>query len=355
MDTCALGAWVCNCSWPINWQQYMAQLHFRSKFLSWIRQKAQFSSRPHSQNSIILFCVYVIPHQTRFCWYLSLRHLPTLEPFFPHVHTSWKSAIVCQTLDRCKWLQAIPTHRKQALTINDLQLVINHYSSSPDHDNLLFVAQILISFFALMRLGEITNPDNNKQWNPSKVIKQTSVAISHDTFQFFLPSHKADKFFEWNTILLTKTICNTTINPFIHFQACLHSCDMLFPFSSPLWLRQDGSIPTRSFFIDQLHALFDSSVGGQSMHAGKATMMAENGAPPSLIQATGWWSSDAFHIYIRKKLILIQALLHACNDASGSHFSWLSSFHFSCFLFESFPPPFLAPITPYSLLIHHHP
>jgi len=47
------------------------------------------------------------------------------------------------------------------------------------------------------------------------------------------------------------------------------------------------------------------------MRAGGATALAESGAPPSIIQATGCWASEAFWIYIRKNPTLIQGLLHA--------------------------------------------
>jgi hypothetical protein len=47
------------------------------------------------------------------------------------------------------------------------------------------------------------------------------------------------------------------------------------------------------------------------MRAGGATSLAEHGISPSLIQAMGRWSSDAFLVYIRKNPALIQALLYA--------------------------------------------
>ena len=54
---------------------------------------------------------------------------------------------------------------------------------------------------------------------------------------------------------------------------------------------------------------FQSDVAGQSMRAGGATSLAENGIPPNIIQAIGRWASLAFQIYIRKNLVLLQALL----------------------------------------------
>jgi hypothetical protein len=210
-------------------------------------------------------------------------------------------------------MRAIPTNRKRALTIDDLRTIISHYATSHDHDDLLFTCMILTSFFALMRLGELAYPDSKTTQNPSKISKRISVQIHPSFFQFFLPSHKADRFFEGNIIMLPKITTPPAINIFYHFAQYLNSRDDLFPYSSPLWLRKDGSIPTRSFVICRFQLFFAKDVGGQSLRAGGATALAKNGTPPSLIQASGRWSSEAFQIYVRKNPVMIQALLYAHN------------------------------------------
>jgi len=91
--------------------------------------------------------------------------------------------------------------------------------------------------------------------------------------------------------------------------AYLATRDNKFPFSSPLWLTSAGVVPTQSFFIKRLRCFSNSDTAGQSLRAGGATSLAENGVPPSIIQAIGRWASDAFKIYIRKNPVLIQALL----------------------------------------------
>ena len=93
-----------------------------------------------------------------------------LEPFFPQVCHNRKSPLVRRTLDGCKQLRGVPTTRKRALTLDDLRIVLWHYSTSTDHDDLLFIAQLFIGFFALMRLGELTDSDNITLRNPAKVI-----------------------------------------------------------------------------------------------------------------------------------------------------------------------------------------
>ena len=131
-------------------------------------------------------------------------------------------------------------------------------------------------------------------------------------YQFHLPGHKADQFFEGNTIIIKqKQYCD--INPLSIFSEYLLSRDLLHPLSSPLWLKQNGSVPTRQFFITRLRHYFAKDITGQSMRAGSATSLAEHGVPPSLIQFMGCWSSDTFFIYIRKSPVLIQALLYALH------------------------------------------
>ena len=180
-------------------------------------------------------------------------------------------------------------------------------SISIPHDDLLFVSQILTGFFALMRLGELTVSDDKSLFDHRKITTRTSVSVSDKDYRFFLPSHKADKFFEGNTVIIQ---CHdVSINPLACFKKYLSSRDRLFPFSSDLWLRADGSRPTRSFFIRRMRLFFSNNFAGQSMRSGGATSLAENGVPPHLIQAIGRWASSAFQIYIRKNPVLLQALL----------------------------------------------
>jgi len=139
-------------------------------------------------------------------------------------------------------------------------------------------------------------PDDVSLWDPRKIVKRLSVLILDELFQFKLPTHKADKFFEGHLIVVRKL--DSPIDPYQHFLSYLQSHDRSFPYSSLLWLRENGSVPTRSFFIKCFQQFFGSDFGGQSMRAGGATKLAEEGASPAIIQATGRWSSEAFKIYI---------------------------------------------------------
>ena len=233
-----------------------------------------------------------------------------LEPYFPQVRSARNSALVHRTLQGCRRLSATPTSRKGALTLGDLETVVNALTDSPDYDDQLFLAQLLTGFFALFRLGEMTYPDDADLRDPRKVTKRNSVRVSNDSFQLFLPGHKADRFFEGNIVIIRK-------NPHL-FDPHKQTRDKKFLLSSPLWLTSKGVIPTRSFFIKRLRRFFNSDTAGQSLRAGGATSLAENGIPPSIIQAIGRWASDAFKIYIRKNPVLIQALLFGQTARSAS-------------------------------------
>ena len=180
---------------------------------------------------------------------------------------------------------------------------------STDHDDLLFVSQLLSGFFTLMRLGELTFPDDESIHDWRKIIRRDSVRVFPDFYEFFLPHHKADRYFEGNRVIVRKK--QFQHDPLAHFNAYLASHDRLFPLSTPLWITSAGQVPTRSFFTRRLRIFFDNSVGGQSMCAGRATSLAEHGVPPSIIQPLGRWSSEAYLIYVRKSPALIQAMLYS--------------------------------------------
>ena len=89
----------------------------------------------------------------------------------------------------------------------------------------------------------------------------------------------------------------------------IDSRDAHFPFHPQLWLKADGTILLRSWFITRLHHYFGQDIAGQSMHAGGATAMAEAGAVPELIKGAGCWSSKSFERYICKNPVVLHALI----------------------------------------------
>ena len=251
----ALGQAVDNSTW----KNYGSALN---SYLNFIKMH-EYPLEP-SPDTLSLFTVYMCHHikPDSVGTYLSgICH--QLEPYFPNIRTSRNSALVHRTLQGCKRIHAIPTSRKRALTIGDLETVIDALSTSTDYDDRLFLAQLLTGFFALFRLGEKTYPDDPELRDPRKVTKRVSVHITESSYKFFLPGHKADRFFEGNTIIVRKN--QHKFDPHTYFVAYLRARDNNFPFSSPLWLTSKGTIPTRSFFIRRLHKFFDTDTAGQSL------------------------------------------------------------------------------------------
>ena len=241
-----------------------------------------------------------------------------LEPYFANVRAARLSPLVERTLKGCKRLKGVATQRKRALTFSDLKLVYENLHNSTLHDDRLFLSMLYTGFFALMRLGEVSFPNDVELRNWRKVTKRSTVVVTDDQYEFLLPGNKSDPFFEGNRIIVKKQqYCD--LNPLSVFQSYLTSRDSNFPLLSPLWLTSKGEVPTRYFFMSRMRRYFDKDVGGHSMRAGGATSLAEHGVPTSLIQLIGRWSSDAFLIYIRKSPVLIQALLYSTNNHPTAH------------------------------------
>ena len=230
-----------------------------------------------------------------------------LEPFYPEVCQNRKTMLVSRTMAGCMRRFGTPTKRKAPLSHANLLFVLDSMVSEPSHDELLFAALILTGFHALMRFGELVFPDKKNLRNYRKIALRHSVRLHQENYSFFLPSHKGDRFFEGNTILVQKL--NTPTDPYNPFIAYLRSRDKLFPIHPELWLTSSGRVPTRHWFISRLRAFFPNEIAGQSMRSGGATSLAEAGADLATIQAVGRWSSEAFRIYIRKNPVLIHAML----------------------------------------------
>ena len=302
-----------------------------------------FQSNP---NTLSFYTVYMAHHikLSSVDSYLS-GICSKLKPFYPNVHKNHH--LVTKTLWGCKKLQSIPTTHKQPLTCPELAELHDEYMSSNSHDNLLFFVILLVSFHALMHLGELVWPDKKALQNFQKVSTHDLVELLPKGFAFFLPGHKADHFFEGNRIIFQ---CNSSgDDPDEPFCKYLKSHNLLFPFHPQLWLWEDGTIPMHSWFIHWLHHHFPSDIAGHSLCAGGATALAQAGIPPYIIQAIGRWASEAFQIYVHHHPVLLVALL--CSSISSRN--WFSVFPSYSNLLLLFPclPTFLLP-SPFPPFFH---
>ena len=241
-----------------------------------------------------------------------------LEVYFPDVRQNRNSPLVKKTLSGMKKLRSKPIRRKQPLTRKHLLDVQNSLTAFSSYDHVLFVIMLITGTCGLLRLGELTLPDNPAIRNLRKVTLRESVEfISDDGFSFWLPHHKADRLFEGNRIII---LPKWNLHPLRIFQQYLLLRDNRFPFHPHLWITSLGSVPTRSWFMRRLRAVEpDSRWAGQSMRAGGATAMAEDGDPPHAIQAAGRWASATFQIYIRKNPFVLNAMLASRRNNQNQH------------------------------------
>ena len=202
-----------------------------------------------------------------------------------------------------------PISRKEPLVIDDLRFLEQSFQRSQLYDNHLFAALLFTGFHGLLRLGDMTFPDdpNIREWR--KVTRRTSLSVDNHSYTFLLPSHKGDKFFEGNKVLI-RPFNAQSVNPTPIFLRYLMSRDRLFSASSPLWLTSQGTVPTRAFFMTRFRLFFSKSYAGASMRAGGATHLALIGASSKIIRGIGRWTSKAWELYIRVHPTLLHALLH---------------------------------------------
>ena len=75
-----------------------------------------------------------------------------------------------------------------------------------------------------------------------------------------------------------------------------------------LFIRENGSHPTHSWFDIKFFAVLDRRSGGHSAQARYTTFLAGLGVSETIIQAIGRWSSEAWKIYIRENPSIRAAL-----------------------------------------------
>ena len=144
-----------------------------------------------TEDNLSFFVVYMSHHinPRSVATYLS-GITQQLEPYYLNVRSARNSTLVQHTLQGCLKLLGSPVTRKPALSLTDLCHALQHYAPlAPHHDNLLFITMLLTGFFALLRLDEMTFPDNIaiREWR--KVTRRGTLSISPS---FTLPFHKAD-------------------------------------------------------------------------------------------------------------------------------------------------------------------
>lgn len=86
-----------------------------------------------------------------------------LQAEFPNIREVRQSRLVTRAMKGCLKMLAKPIKRREPLSANDLGYLENRFIHSTNHDDFLFLALLVTGFHGLLRLGEMTFPDNPKK------------------------------------------------------------------------------------------------------------------------------------------------------------------------------------------------
>ena len=110
-----------------------------------------------------------------------------------------------------------------------------------------------------------------------------------------LNNHKSDPFFRGTDVIFTS---QDVANPVSMLKKYLQLCNHLHSAKAALFLCEDRSHPSHSWFEWKFFSTLDHCFSGHSPQTGYTTFLASLGISESVIQAVGHWSSEAWKIYI---------------------------------------------------------
>ncbi|KIJ32235.1 hypothetical protein M422DRAFT_104766, partial [Sphaerobolus stellatus SS14] len=236
-------------------------------------------------NTLSFFVVYMSHHlkpATVGSYLSGICHL--MEPYYPDVRAARASPVVVRSLAGMKKLRGLqPTNRKRALSRKDLHSIIRLLPPEPAYEDFLFVAMLLTGFFGLLRLGELTFPNNVRKCSFKKLTMRHTLSLEETRFSFTLPFHKADRFYAGNTVMI-ESLPDSPLDPLSHLRAYLAQRDTRFPLLPALWLTSEGRPPTYSWFVSRLQRFLGNDVAGHSLRSGGATALALAGISDNAIQ-----------------------------------------------------------------------
>ncbi|KAF7763981.1 hypothetical protein Agabi119p4_8518 [Agaricus bisporus var. burnettii] len=198
--------------------------------------------------------------------------------------------------------------------MEDVAGIYNNESNS--YDDRLFLALLVTGFFGLMRMGELTDPNDPLLINRRQTIRRDSLVLTDDSASFILPASKTGKTFTKKRVSVQSN--GSTSDPVAAINTYVRLRDQQFQDSPWLWVASDGIPPTRRWFLSRFHIHFETHREGHSMRAGGATLLAQKGVPFDVIRNVGRWSPSTFRTY-REKYSLLSSFIaaQAAQSAQG--------------------------------------
>ena len=196
------------------------------------------------------------------------RHF--LQHIYPDFETNHSHPLVQSTIRGAKKLRADPVRRKLPLRAQHLQFFYQRWLSSQKYDNLLFITILSCCFYALHRSGELLVPNSRILRDFRKLIKHDTLHFSAGRVGYRLPYHKGDPFFAGTDILhTTQDIANPVY--LLHTYTILR--DKTHGIKAPLFIRENGSLPTRGWFETKFRSILGREYGLHSAQAGGTTFL----------------------------------------------------------------------------------
>jgi hypothetical protein len=102
------------------------------------------------------------------------------------------------------WRHGTPVNRKRTIGEDNIIQVVDDIGDPLAHDK-LFLSMLTSRRHGLLRLCELTVPDTVSLRNSRKITLHHTVKVTADDLSFFLPHHKADRFYVGNIIIIQRT------------------------------------------------------------------------------------------------------------------------------------------------------
>ncbi|KAF8228045.1 hypothetical protein L208DRAFT_1293556 [Tricholoma matsutake] len=220
-----------------------------------------------------------------------------LKDLYPEFDDNHSHPLMKSTIQGSKKVRADPILWKLPLHLAHLQLFVNVADCTGSFDDLLMAVLLLCAFYGCHCMGELIQKNDQSLFDWRKIIKQASLCLEDTRAQYHLPYHKSDSFYRGTNVILTK---QDVANPLRRQPINMSWHDHLHGARSALFLQENGSHPSRSWFDLKFFTILDRRYSGHSPWTGYATLLASLGLSESIIQAVGCWSSDAWKIYIRE-------------------------------------------------------
>ena len=226
---------------------------------------------------------------------MGVRHF--LKDLYPDFDANCAHPLVKTTIRGAKKTRADPVQRKLPLRLAHLQSFMNVAHCTGMYDDFLFVVLLSCAFYGCHRMGELVQKNDRSLFDWRKIIKHASLIFENRHAQYHLPYHKSDPFYRGTDVIFT---AQDIANPVLLLKNYVTLRDRIHGAKTALFLRENGSHPSRSWFKLKFFAVLDRCFAGHSPRTGYATFLASLGVSETIIQVVGRWSSEAWKIYIRE-------------------------------------------------------